>query len=193
MCPGPLEHLRPLPQAWGQVAPAGGPQRPSADLGGLAMVGMGRFTRDSVYLGSNYNTDVANLSGLETMAYAVFAQGEQRKGDSHDGETKEEADLVRYRKWAMREPGGNAYSQGQVDDCNEWFQTEDPKKRVNVPDYIKQRRQNKKAARKNGKAARSKKTKKKAARKKAPKKKGAKKPRGKAKPIIFVCFVYRIV
>ena len=47
-CPGPLEHLRPLPQAWGQVAPAGGPQRPSADLGGLAMVGMGRFTRDSV-------------------------------------------------------------------------------------------------------------------------------------------------
>ena len=155
------------------------------------------------YLGNNYNTDVANLSGLETMAYAVFAQGEQRKGDSHDGETKEEADLVRYRKWAMREPGGNAYSQGQVDDCNEWFQTEDPKKRVNVPDYIKQRRQNQKAARKKGKAARSKKTKKKAARKKAPKKKGAKKApkkkatkkksRGKAKPINFVCFVYRIL
>ena len=73
MCPGPLEHLRPLPQAWGQVAPAGGPQRPSADLGGLAMVGMGRFTRDSVQLtdistlGSYSNLHTLDLSGCSQL------------------------------------------------------------------------------------------------------------------------------
>ena len=97
------------------------------------------------YMGAHYNTAEDNVTGLETMTYAVFAQGEQTQGDSHDGETKEETDEVRYKKWAMREPGGNAYNQARVDDCTEWFNAEDPQKAV--PEYIKKRRKTEKAAR----------------------------------------------